>query len=427
MSELIVLVNRQPAGVLSQSNGRLTLEYNERWRLDAGSTPISMSLPLARTTHEDPQVRAFLWGLLPDNEQVIARWARTYHVSASNVFSLLSHVGEDCAGAIQFASPRRAEQLLAGEGGVEWIDEQAISARLRTLRRDPTAWHMAATTGQFSLAGAQAKTALHFDPENERWGDPWGTVPTTHILKPAIAGFDDHDLNEHLCLEAARHLGLRVATSRVTSFAGERAIVVSRYDRIRRGRETRRVHQEDMCQALGLLPASKYQNEGGPSPERIIELLRSAIREREYAADAVSRFVDALVFNWVIAGTDAHAKNYSILLAGPQVRFAPLYDIASTLPYEDMYLPRLRMSMRIGGEYRLEGLAGRHWRRFAESNGLDQEVLMGRIDELTAQAPEAFAHAADRPAVKELTSDLPRRLADLIAKRAEQCRRVLVK
>ena len=211
------------------------------------------------------------------------------------------------------------------------------------------------------------------------------------------------------------------------SFAGERAIVVSRYDRVWRGREVRRVHQEDTCQALGLPPASKYQNEGGPSPERIIELLRSAIREREHAADAVSRFVDALAFNWVIAGTDAHAKNYSLLLAGPQVRFAPLYDVASALPYEDMYLPRLHMAMRIGGEYRLEALAGRHWRRFAESAGLDPEVLVRRIDELAAQAPAAFAHAADRPAVKELASDLSSRLADLVAKRSAQCRRALIK
>jgi hypothetical protein len=48
----------------------------------------------------------------------------------------------------------------------------------------------------------------------------------------------------------------------------------------------------------------------------------------------VWRFAGALAFNWLIASTDAHAKNYGLLLAGRQIRLAPLYDIASILPYD---------------------------------------------------------------------------------------------
>jgi len=139
-------------------------------------------------------------------------------------------------------------------------------------------------------------------------------VPTTHILKPAIAGFDDHDLNEHLCLAAAQRVGLRSAPSRVLSFGAERAVVVERYDRrIAASGAVIRVHQEDMCQAMGVPPDTKYQAEGGPSPEQIIALLRDAVAPPAAAEAEVARFADALVFNWLIAGTDAHAKNYSVL------------------------------------------------------------------------------------------------------------------
>lgn len=86
--------------------------------------------------------------------------------------------------------------------------------------------------GRFSLTGAQAKTALLYDGERDRWGLPSGRIKT-HILKPAIRGLDDHDLNEHLCLEAARRLGLPAAESKVWRFGDQTAVVIRRYDRLR--------------------------------------------------------------------------------------------------------------------------------------------------------------------------------------------------
>jgi serine/threonine-protein kinase HipA len=251
-------------------------------------------------------------------------------------------------------------------------------------------------------------------------------VPTTHILKPAVTGLDDHDLNEHLCLTAARLLGLYAASSRVASFGAERVIVLERYDRHRTPTGTiARVHLEDICQALGVLPTSKYQNERGPTPELIVELLRRTVLPPSAAAENVDRFVDALAFNWVIGGTDAHAKNYSVLLAGSQVRLAPLYDVATALVYEDMYLPRLRMAMKIGGEYGLEAAAVRHWRRFATENLLDVDELVARIDGLAERVPDAFASAAKDKDVRGLKSRLPASVVDRVAVRAAKCRKSL--
>jgi serine/threonine-protein kinase HipA len=424
--DLVVLIGGRRAGTVTMNaTGRLALRYDDEYLATRNPTPLSLSMPLAQRDHGDGPVRAFLWGLLPDNEQVLQRWARDYQVSAGNPFAPLRHVGEDCAGAAQFVRPERVDALMAGKGDVEWLTEAQVAERLRLLRRDPTAWHPF-NTGQFSLAGAQAKTALHHDPDTGRWGEPQGAVPTTHILKPAITGLDEHDPNEHLCLRAAGQLGLPAASSYVGRFGRERVIVVRRYDRLRQPDGTfTRIHQEDMCQALGLPPTGKYQNEAGPTPEQIIAVLREHVVPASAATDAVNRFVDALAFNWIIGGTDAHAKNYSVLLAGSQVRLAPLYDIASALAYDDMYEPRLRMAMKIGGEYGIEATSGRHWRRFAQANRLDPDELVERIGDLAARTPDAFATTAKDKAVRSLRSQLPARLTDRIATRASQCRKNL--
>jgi serine/threonine-protein kinase HipA len=422
---LAVLIEGHDAGELHEDGaGRYQLAYSPSWQTDEAATPLSLSMPLAERLHGDDVVRPFLRNLLPDNEDVIQRWAKTYQVSPGNPFALLQHVGEDCAGAVQFVAPERLTAIDAGEGGIEWLDDVEVGRRLRELRRDPTAWH-ATETGQFSLAGAQAKMALHRDAGTGRWGAPHGAVPTTHILKPAVTGFDDHDLNEHLCLEAARLAGLTAARSSVAAFDGERAIVVERYDRrvLPDGRLVR-AHQEDLCQALGIPPSDKYQSEGGPGPQQIGELLRRRTPVPAIATEDVGAFVEALGLNWVLAGTDAHAKNYSLLLSRRQVRLAPLYDVASFLPY-DAYVPKLKMAMRIGGEYRVGRIEGRHWRRLADEVGLDGDAVVGRIGDLAAKLPGAMEEAASAPAVAELGSELPGRLVEVVTARAVECERAL--
>jgi serine/threonine-protein kinase HipA len=148
---LVVLIGGRRAGVITMDlAGRLSLTYDEVWRDTRNATPLSLSMPIAQLEHGDTPVRAFLWGLLPDNERVLEHWAQTYHVSARNLFALLRHVGEDCAGAAQFATPERVDALMAGDGDVRWLNADDIAERLRVLRNDPTAWHVY-NTGQFSL------------------------------------------------------------------------------------------------------------------------------------------------------------------------------------------------------------------------------------------------------------------------------------
>jgi serine/threonine-protein kinase HipA len=419
---LIVVLDDHIAGTVTRlAGGRLRFDYSDEYRERSGATPLSLSMPVQVRAHPDNVITPWLWGLLPDNDAVLARWARRFQVSASSPFSLLStQIGEDCAGAVRFAQPEQIERVLARTGTVTWLTEEEVAKRLEELREDSTAWLGESFTGQFSLAGAQAKTALFL--KDGRWGVPSGATPTTHILKPAVAGLDDHDLNEHLCLDAARRAGLVAVRTKVTRFAQESAVVVTRYDRLEADDVVTRVHQEDLCQALGVHPALKYQNEGGPGPVEVARLLRQSMSPRA-GDEAVARFAEALIWNWLVAGTDAHAKNYSLLLAGGQVRLAPLYDIASTLPYSDMHERRLKFAMKIGGDYRVFPQRNT-WPAAAKELGLDPDRLISRVRELGAAAPEVFGDAAKAPDVQELGRDLPRRLVDLVAERAARCLRV---
>jgi serine/threonine-protein kinase HipA len=418
---LAVLLGDAVAGTITQLNqGRLRFDYDDEYRQRQAATPLSVSMPTSIRTHPDSDTSPWLWGLLPDNDRVLTRWARDFQVPAKP-FSLLSTpIGRDCAGAVRLAPLNEALQVLAQPGAVTWLTDEEVAQRLRELRQDSTAWLGREFTGQFSLAGAQAKTALLL--RDGRWGVPSGSAATSHILKPAVQGLDEHDLNEHLCLDAASRAGLIVAHTHVARFGDESAIVVDRYDRRIVDGELVRIHQEDTCQALGRHPDQKYQNEGGPSARDLATLFRGVMPPRA-AEDAVWRFLDALIWNWLIAGTDAHAKNYSLLLSGGDVRLAPLYDIASALPYGTNER-ELKFAMKIGGDYR----AYQHhntWDKAAGDLGLNTDAVLERVVRLAITAPDAFADAANQPDVVALDRPLPKQLVDLVADRAKRCLAIL--
>jgi serine/threonine-protein kinase HipA len=422
MSELVTLLDGKEVGrVHNDTRGRLSFVYDDEWRKAPEAYPLSLSMPIASKEHGRSVVEAFLWGLLPDNEQVLARWAAKFQVSARNVFALISHVGEDCAGAVQFVTPERLEAIRSGkEDKVEWLDESEVAKRLRLLREDHAAWRLPRDTGQFSLAGAQPKTALLL--QNERWGIPSGRIPTTHILKPPTGHSDGHAENEHICLTLARNLGLPTAQSKVMRFKDEVAIVVERYDRQQKGNDIIRVHQEDICQALGIMPTKKYQNEGGPSAANIVDLLRTYSTDRDTDLDT---FGAALGFNWLIAGTDAHAKNYSLLLSGPDVRLAPLYDIASILPYDEVDLCKTKLAMKIGGEYKVSLIGLRQWQKFAREVRANVDRLVEVLISMTKQLPDEVAAAHSLARKEGLDNVLVERLATQLINRAHECQRLL--
>ncbi len=391
VDRLDVRIGRDRVGTLERTaNGLLRFAYDEDWLERADATPLSVSMPLRSGAFEHDTVHPYLWGLLPDNEAVVDRWARTYQCSPSNVFALLANVGTDVAGAAQYLLPGAASEEAA-EATYEWLTDGEVADLLREVGEDVTAWHPLHDQGRWSLAGAQAKIALAHDPQRG-WAIPGGRAPTTHILKPAIARLKDHDLNELLCIRAASKLGLVTEEAELGHFGDQRALVVKRYDRLP-GDDGQivRLHQEDLCQALGVHPNRKYQSDGGPSAIDVLQVLRD---NSTAVTTDVRRLVDALAYHWLILGTDAHAKNYSLLLSGQQVRLAPLYDLASLAPYVS-YAPKAKLAQKVGGEYRAGKISDGHWVKLARAARIDPPELLERITELAAQLPLAFDAALE--------------------------------
>ncbi len=420
-TDLLVLLNGENVGTVRQKRGgKLVLMYDRSWRERKDSYPLSLSMPLALSEHPDTVVRPFLEGLLPDNQKVLTRWGTQFHVSSRNPFALLTHMGEDCAGAVQLVVPDRLSVALGSVGEpITWLTESDIAERLRDAVEGHGTGRLASDHGHFSLAGAQPKTALFFD--GHRWGIPTGSVPTTHIVKPpAQTDLDGFDINEHFCLRLSRELGLAAAESSIREFDGKNAIVVERYDRVwTDGATVVRLHQEDACQSLGISPLRKYENEGGPGAPEIVDLL---FRHSSDPSVDVGAFLDALALNWVIAGTDGHAKNYSVLLSRGSTRLAPLYDLLSALPYP-VPLPyrSLKLAMRVDGEYHVWKISGRHWKGLAARCDLDPVPLVQRVADLAEMVPEAVRTTAAAVRAEGVDHEIIDRLEETITEHSTNC------
>ena len=396
MQRLDVLLHGEVAGsVTERNNGRVEFVYNDDYLNSPTPTPLSVSMPLDGRAKD---VEAWLDGLLADNDDVRRRWAADYRAKSTKPMDLLATpVGRDCAGAVQICRPESTSEVLGRGGTLQPLTESDVAQIIVDLRTDPAGWNRNRSRTAFSLGGAQTKTALRFD--GVQWSLPAGSACTTHILKPAAAGFADLDIVEYLCQQVAHKLGLQTAQAECVSFDDERTLVVHRYDREQLSNgDWVRVHQEDLCQALRVPPHLKYQNNGGPTPHDIASLLREHSSKPD---QDVRRFLDALIYSWLIVNTDAHAKNYSLLLDGDDVRFAPLYDLCSFIPYEIVdgeytHLPKLKMAMKMGKDYTLKKTdRDSAWARVANQLNVPHADVSERIEVLAEGLEAAFTEAID--------------------------------
>ena len=419
--QLAVLMHGRPLGTLtSKAANHVELRYHDSALADPGVVALSLSLPLVGQRYRGPVLTHWLQGLLPDREDVLRRWRREFGIRRRDVFSLLWHVGEDVAGAAQFVRPDRLE-VVNDVGTLHPVSPEQIADRLRALRTDRTAWAPSPATGQFSLAGAQSKFALHRTVTG--WAEPQGATPTTHIFKPAIPELADQDAVEHLTMRTASQLGFSVPQTELLTFAGERVLVIQRFDRALTPTGWVRVHQEDMCQAAGVSPDQKYEQQGGPGVAQVAALIREAVRGSNTEPD-VSAFLRAVAFNWLIVGTDAHAKNYGLLHAPGQSRLAPLYDLNSFLPYQAGQQVTLAMKM---GTWQTNpdrvGIA--EWAELARQVNVDVESLLREVRALAEQLPDAVHRAAQDPALVAVNSPCVAAFVTHSAARAQHCLRML--
>ena len=375
--ELEVWLFGDRVGTLVLVDGRLNFGYAPSWLSRSDAVALSVSLPLQAAPFDDHKTRPFFAGLLPEG-QMRRLIAQQFQVSGQNDFALLDHIGGECAGAVTFLEPGQVLPVPADNGDVQWLSDAEVVALLDELPRRPM---LAGQDGlRLSLAGAQDKLPVVFD--GARLGLPRGGTPSSHILKPAIQAVEGSVINEAFCMALAEAMQFKPAKAEVHSVLNRSFLLVERYDRVMDAQGQRhRLHQEDFCQALGVVPEMKYQNEGGPDLAQCFELVRRATRP---SAPQVLRLLDACVFNALIGNHDAHAKNFSLLYVGKTPVLAPFYDLLSTAVYPTL---TPKMAMKIGSKYKFSEVQVRHWDQLAQSVGMTKAQTKKRILELAKSLP----------------------------------------
>lgn len=170
-----------------------------------------------------------------------------------------------------------------------------------------------------------------------------------------------------------------------------------------------------MCQALGVPPSRKYQADKGPGIHAIVSRVLQASLDPQ--ADR-SDFMRAVALNFILGGTDAHAKNYSVFLLGDRLRFAPLYDINSMVP--EGLDPDMRLSMSVDRHYEFGRILPRHWFAQAAACGMDGDMLLQDIRDLLLRMPDEAAATLSACRTAGLTTPVLTALADGLAVRCSR-------
>lgn len=376
MSELYAYSEGRIIGVfVKDSSGSVSFSYSD----SDSASPISLSLP-REAKHAPGAALAYLDNLLPDYEDVRKRWAKARGLQDTHPFTLLTAYGEDVAGAVSLSTNPHLPDRTA-EPAIE-ASEDDIAERIASLRHTSTSWLDPRVKPRMALAGMQGKFSLA--KVGARWFWPSFEAPSTHILKPPPKDLKAIEIFESASLDLAKQVGIRSSQSAPTEFKGQPTFMVERWDRA----DGIRLPAEDLNQALGRPTASKYDVVAAD----IARLLDQHGQGME--------FVRQLAFNVSMGNADAHAKNYSVLLAGEKVALAPLYD---TVPVHFWPKYSQRFAMSVGNAVLPVSLTEANWRLLAEDAGLDQDAVCETAFGVMSAVAERY-----RPVFEEAGADQDR-------------------
>ncbi|WP_322994099.1 type II toxin-antitoxin system HipA family toxin [Castellaniella sp.] len=408
---LNVFLNSRHVGVLRrESTGAIDFQYGRDWLDWHSAFPVSLSLPLREDRYIGSPVINVFDNLLPDSDTIRKRVAERVGAEGIDAFSLLTALGQDCVGALQFL-PDGTDPGTAGNTDGKPVSDEEIADIIANLGSAPLGMGEDADF-RISIAGAQEKTALL--RKNGQWFKPIGTTATTHILKPQIGqlpnGIDLSNSveNEYLGLKLLEALGVPTAHAEMADFGEHRTLIVERFDRLwTKDARLLRLPQEDMCQALSIPPTRKYQSDGGPGMQEIINLLKASD-----TPDAdIPAFVRACILFWLLGATDGHAKNFSIFLSpGGRFRMTPLYDVLTAQPSLDegqISRKKFRLAMSVGKNrhYAIHDIVPRHFMQTADLAGVGTPMMRVIFEDIAANA-EQQAEAA----IAALPSAFPEQL-----------------
>jgi serine/threonine-protein kinase HipA len=401
-----VLVGRLSPG--AEHTREYSFDYMARHRA------ISLALPTTQTSFTSSQSRPFFEALLPEGtvrEQIAAQ----LKLAATDSYSLLAALGRDCAGALQVMEAKR----LSEPASARWLDSSELDALIAELPSHPLGIDAGDERLRLSLAGVQRKAVLVRDDAG-RFGQPLHGLPSTHILKPDLTTGDYPAvaLNEYFCMRLARDVGLPVANVELATIAERPCLIVERFDRDSTSAPARRLHQEDLCQALGITPDFKYQLPDWrlPSYEALGGLLDQ--HGTRPGADRLA-IAEAAVFHFLVGNADAHAKNISLLHHAEGVRLAPLYDIVSTEAYPEL---NSQLALGIGDEFDPDSIGEIAWGDLAYDLGLSVTAFARRRALLVGRAIEAAAALREEAHADGWHDEIIDTILSVIARRTEAAR-----
>jgi serine/threonine-protein kinase HipA len=398
--KLDVYLHSDLTGHLVQDDGGdISFQYAEIWLSNSAAIPLSHSLPLRNELFRRKECRGFFGGILPEQAQR-EMIARNLGISPRNDYAMLERIGGECAGAVTFLP--HGDAPPEQQYGYRELSDDELTAVLKELPRRPL---LAGEKGiRLSLAGAQDKLAVCI--QGNTISLPLGGAPSTHILKPNVERFEGVVFDEAFCMDLAAASNLPAAAVEIRNVGGLDFLLVERYDRLRHPAAVERLHQEDFCQALGIISEQKYQKEGGPSLKQCFALLRDV---SSAPVIDLARLLDAVIFNYLVGNNDAHGKNFSVIYYGSgedrQTRLAPLYDLVSTVHYPELSPD---MAMRIGNEYSSEKVSLKDFEQLAADAGLGKPLVRARLLETTDRVMTALPNVPAPNRVSEQVRDLIR-------------------
>lgn len=409
MAALDVYLEQRVVGSLTRpDSGRVRFEYSDA-ALDRfpDANLLSASLPVRADPYPNAMAKPFFEGLLPEGA-IRQRVADELHVSYDNVHGLLERIGIECAGAVVIV-PEDEIPPAADDAELEWLSSDEVADKIREMPLRP----LGITPGRvrLSLAGVQDKLVLVRSPAG-RFANPLYGAPSTHIVKPELGRYDGIVANEAFCLRVAACCRLAVARSEIARVGDFDCLVVERFDRtVGAGNRIERVHQEDLCQALGIPPSSKYESDGGPGVADIAAALRRL--STRPGADVVT-FVRVVILNFLLGNSDAHAKNFALLYDPlTEARLAPFYDLVSTAVYD----VEQAMAMSIGGEADPGSIDHDAWNRLAGTIGLSQVAFDRELADMAARAHRCAIAVRDQAVAEGWHHDVLDAIVDVVARR----------
>lgn len=387
----VYLIGRKVGRIeYASHHNEMRFAYNDDYLAASDAVALSYALPLQQDAFDSARTTVFFENLLPP-DQVRKKIGPILHISHHNLFGFLKALGGDCAGAISLWPQGMVPE--SGEDRLRRLDDDEAHEVLNSLRKRPL--YVNGIDG-YRISGAGAQNKLIARLVDGCVVLPLFGSPSTHIIKPSVQDYEDSTYNECFAMRLAERLGLKVAKSGLMRLKGDVYYWTERYDRETVDGKICRLHQEDFCQICGVSGELKYEDEGGPSFADCM----AAMGKMKIALSDRIRFIDRMIFNYLIGNADAHGKNSSILYRGRTGKsLAPIYDVMSTAVYGQLSKTN---AMSIGGAKSFAEVRRANFGEMAKEAGMRPALVLDRLDRIS----KAIVPAADVLS-RELSAEWP--------------------